>query len=81
MQEAGQNTATVTSLGGIEQWPRVWSLHNDPVGEFCGQHHATLTESDTVVLFDNGVLCGGPRKNIPRFTRVVEYVPIPLNLP
>ena len=46
---------------------------NDPSGEFCGQHHATLTESNTVVLFDNGVHCLGPRKNEYAFTRVVEY--------
>ena len=48
-------------------------ITNDPAGEFCGQHHATLTDSNTVVLFDNGVLCGGPRKAIPPFSRVVEY--------
>ena len=30
----------------------------DPLGEFCGQHHATLTD-DHVVLFDNGYYCPG----------------------
>ena len=44
-----------------------------PVGEFCGQHHATLTADDTVVLFDNGVQCLGDRKSDPPFTRAVEY--------
>ena len=46
---------------------------NDDSGEFCGQHTATLTERDTILLFDNGVYCIGPRKQLPRFTRVVEY--------
>ncbi len=41
--------------------------------EFCGQHHATLTASGTVVLFDNGVLCHGPRKADAPFSRAVEY--------
>ena len=31
--------------------------------EFCGQHHVTLTDWDSVVMFDNGVFCGGPRKD------------------
>ena len=42
-------------------------------GEFCGQHHATLTAAGTVVLFDNGVHCKGRRKNQRAFSRVVEY--------
>ena len=46
---------------------------DDPAGEFCGQHTALLTERDTVMLFDNGVQCSGPRKDKKRFTRVVEY--------
>ena len=41
--------------------------------EFCGQHHATQTASGTVVLFDNGILCLGPRKAKKAFTRIVEY--------
>ena len=46
----------------------------DPKGEFCGPHHATLTDSDTVVLFDNGIRCLGPRKGTrPRLSRAVEY--------
>ena len=48
-------------------------ISGDPEGEFCGQHHATLTGSDTVVLFDNGVLCLGARKDESSVTRVVEY--------
>ncbi len=46
---------------------------DDPEGEFCGQHTAVLTDRETVLLFDNGVRCLGPRKNQPTFTRVVEY--------
>ena len=48
-------------------------LVDDPAGEFCGQHHVTLTAAETVVLFDNGVQCLGPRKNETPFSRVVEY--------
>lgn len=45
----------------------------DPLGEFCGQHQATLTDDDRLVLFDNGNHCLGPRKDQPIVTRVVEY--------
>ena len=48
-------------------------LVDDPAGEFCGQHHVTLTAAETVVLFDNGVQCLGPRKIETPFSRVVEY--------
>ena len=49
-------------------------LVGDPAGEFCGQHHVTLTALDTIVMFDNGVQCLGARKLIaPPFSRVVEY--------
>jgi len=43
------------------------------VEEFCGQHHVSLTSSDTVVMFDNGVQCIGRRKNTSPFSRAVEY--------
>ena len=46
---------------------------NDEEGEFCGQHSAMLTSRETVMLFDNGVNCQGPRKSRARLTRVVEY--------
>ena len=48
-------------------------VSGDPEGEFCAPHHATLTGSDTVVLFDNGVSCLGARKTRPALTRAVEY--------
>ena len=48
-------------------------LAGDPSGEFCRQHHATLTSSNTVVLFDNGTGCLGPRKNEATYSRIVEY--------
>ena len=41
--------------------------------EFCGQHHVTLTDWDSVVMFDNGVFCGGARKAKPVFSRAVSY--------
>ena len=47
--------------------------HPDAVEEFCGQHHVTLTASETVVMYDNGVQCIGTRKNGARFSRAVEY--------
>ena len=46
---------------------------DDPAGEFCGQHTATLTGRGTVLLFDNGSPCIGPRKDEAKFTRAVEY--------
>ena len=45
----------------------------DAVEEFCGPHHVTLTSSNTVVMFDNGNQCIGPRKDSPPFSRAVEY--------
>ena len=48
-------------------------ITGDPAGEFCFQHQPTLTAAGTVVLFDNGAYCLGPRKNRTPFTRVVEY--------
>ena len=49
--------------------------HSDPdvVEEFCGQHHVTLTSAGTVVMYDNGVQCNGPRKDKAVFSRAVEY--------
>ena len=49
--------------------------HSDTsvVEEFCGQHHVTLTSSDTVVMYDNGVQCLGARKDTTPFSRAVEY--------
>ena len=46
---------------------------DDPLGEFCGQHHVTLTDSDTVLMYDNGANCVGARKNQTPVSRVVEY--------
>ena len=69
--------AVVWKLGGSE--PPADSdagylrIVDDPAGEFCGQHQATLTRAGTLVLFDNGYPCLGPRKTEPPFTRVVEY--------
>ena len=41
--------------------------------EFCGQHHVTATPAGSLLMFDNGNQCLGPRKNDPPFTRIVEY--------
>ena len=45
----------------------------DARNEFCGQHSATLTSSGSLLVFDNGHKCNGPRKDLAKFTRVVEY--------
>ena len=52
---------------------------DDDLGEFCGQHHATLYHPvgkpyrEHIVMFDNGTHCLGSRKNEDEQTRVVEY--------
>ena len=46
---------------------------DDREPEFCGQHHMTLTDWDSVVMFDNGVFCAGPRKDRAVFSRAVSY--------
>ena len=46
---------------------------SDGQNEFCGPHSATLTESGTLLLYDNGNFCNGPRKQASPFSRVVEY--------
>ena len=64
-------------LGGSDPGPdsdaNYLPIVNDDEGEFCGQHTATLTGRETVMLFDNGRNCQGPRKTRPRLTRAVEY--------
>ena len=47
-------------------------LRDDPLGEFCGQHHVTVTPEGQVLMFDNGSSCHGARK-LQRITRVVAY--------
>ena len=73
----GTTGAVKWKLGGTEDTPdtntEYLEIVGDDEGEFCGQHHVTLTEWDSVVLFDNGVFCLGPRKAKTPFTRVVEY--------
>ena len=48
-------------------------LVGDPEGEFCGQHHVTATATGSLLMFDNGNHCLGPRKGRPPVTRIVEY--------
>ena len=46
-----------------EQWaargigPAPLSIVNDPLGEFCGQHAASILPNGNLLLFDNGVVC------------------------
>ena len=69
----------VWKLGGTAPEASAGAEHLEVVGdsdadnEFCAQHQPTATSRGTVVLFDNGVRCLGPRKNRSPFTRVVEY--------
>ena len=48
-------------------------LVGDPAGEFCGQHHASITSEGKLLMFDNGNNCLGERKNEAPYTRIVEY--------
>jgi len=52
---------------------RYLTLVDDPEGEFCGQHHVTVTPSGSLLMFDNGNHCLGPRKDRPAVSRIVEY--------
>ena len=74
----GRSGAVVWQMGGSTPLRDPDTQHlpivNDDEGEFCGQHQATLTAAGTIVLFDNGNHCHGPRKEkSPQLTRVVEY--------
>ena len=81
IDRSGGTGDVVWKLGGTDpgsgSQAEYLELVDDPAGEFCGQHDATLMERgdgrETVVLFDNGVYCLGPRKGSPKFSRVVEY--------
>jgi len=41
--------------------------------EICSQHSAVVTQSGSVLLFDNGDGCVGTRKEVTQYTRVVEF--------
>ena len=41
--------------------------------EICSQHSAVVTQSGSVLLFDNGDGCLGTRKEVTQYTRVVEF--------
>ena len=77
----GSTGAVVWKLGGTappedsstEFLELVEHSDDDVIEEFCGQHHVTLTSSNTVVMYDNGVQCIGARKSSAAFSRAVEY--------
>ncbi len=54
---------------------RYLSISDDTTGqnEICGQHGATITGSGSLLVYDNGNLCPGPRKQAATFSRAVEY--------
>ena len=45
----------------------------DTWGEFCGQHQASMPASGRLLMFDNGNLCQGHRKDESPFARIVEW--------
>ena len=76
--------AVVWQLGGTEPMradrprpaagaTRYLPVVGDPEGEFCGQHHVTVTPAGSVLMFDNGNHCLGPRKARTPVSRIVEY--------
>ena len=76
--------AVVWQIGGTEPMradrpapstgaARYLPVEGDPLGEFCGQHHVTATPAGSLLMFDNGNHCLGPRKDLPPVTRIVEY--------
>ena len=76
--------AVVWQLGGTEPMradrprpaagaTRYLPVVGDPEGEFCGQHHVTVTPDGSVLMFDNGNHCLGPRKARTPVSRIVEY--------
>ena len=76
--------AVVWQLGGTEPMradrsapstgaSRYLPVVGDPEGEFCGQHHVTATPAGSLLMFDNGNHCLGPRKSRTPVTRIVEY--------
>ena len=73
----GSTGAVQWKLGGTappaDSGTEYLEIVEDAAGEFCGQHHVTLTAADTVVMFDNGMHCLGPRKEVSAFSRAVEY--------
>ena len=52
---------------------RYLPVEDDRLGEFCGQHHVTATPAGSLLMFDNGNHCLGPRKELRPVTRIVEY--------
>ena len=76
--------AVVWQLGGTEPMradrprpaagaTRYLPVVGDPEGEFCGQHHVTVTPPGSLLMFDNGNHCLGPRKARTPVSRIVEY--------
>ena len=71
---AGRSNRTTT------EWTQnLLTVVRDPLGEFCGQHAASLTASGNLLLYDNGVHCvidpttRASQRPGGRVTRVVEY--------
>ena len=57
--------------------PRL-AIKDDPYGEFCGQHAASITSAGNLLLFDNGGHCledatGATTRDNAVFSRAVEY--------
>ena len=51
-----------------------FTITDDPVGEFCGQHTVIVIQNGNLLLFDNESYCLGPREtDFGQFTLIVEY--------
>ena len=59
--------------------PAPLAFVNDPEGEFCAQHAATLNRHGNLMMYDNGVACvpdpltGESQRMSRQFSRAVEY--------
>ena len=75
---------TVWKVGRSQSTSPQWrsnliTVVEDPYGEFCGQHAASLLDNGNLLLFDNDFFCqedaatGEPDRPNGRVARVVEY--------
>ena len=76
IDRSGGTGAVEWQIGGSSANPqtafRPITGDDDARNEFCSQHSPSQV-GDTVVVFDNGNRCTGPRRADPTFSRVVEY--------
>lgn len=80
----GDDGSVVWKVGRSNRSTQSWTgnllaIVDDPYGEFCGQHAASLTSEGNLLLFDNGAACQlddatrTETRPSRRVSRVVEY--------